>query len=269
MQQWLGFIGTELHKAIFIALLDPRAPEGAKTYAREKIPLRFGVLERHLTEHDFLLDHFSVADAYLAAILNWAPFVGLDLARWSAVQEYHKRLLKRPSIEKAVGEEWRMYQEEQRQRQLAKISSGGAMTKPAYTTTARVKGGRAGGQGRITSGELELQLQLPKELGGPGGAPNPEQLFAIGYAACFESVLSILGQRMKITADDAVIDSTVALIPIENGRFKLSVALDISLPSIGNAQQAADLVRMADQICPYSNAVRGNIEVALAVNGLP
>ena len=143
------------------------------------------------------------------------------------------------------------------------------MTKPAYTTTARVKGGRAGGQGRITSGELELELQLPKELGGPGGAPNPEQLFAIGYAACFESVLSILGQRMKITADDAVIDSTVALIPIENGRFKLSVALDISLPSIGNAQQAADLVRMADQICPYSNAVRGNIEVALAVNGAP
>ena len=269
LQQWLGFIGTELHKAIFIALLDPRAPEGAKTYAREKIPLRFGVLERHLTDHDFLLDRFSVADAYLAAILNWAPFVGLDLAQWSAVQEYHKRLLKRPSIEKAVGEEWRMYQEEQRQRQLAKISSGGAMTKPAYTTIARVKGGRAGGQGRITSGELELQLQLPKELGGPGGAPNPEQLFAIGYAACFESVLSILGQRMKITADDAVIDSTVALIPIENGRFKLSVALDISLPSIGNAQQAADLVRMADQICPYSNAVRGNIEVALAVNGAP
>jgi Ohr subfamily peroxiredoxin len=143
------------------------------------------------------------------------------------------------------------------------------MTKPAYSTTARVTGGRGGGQGTITSGELEVTLQLPKELGGPGGATNPEQLFAIGYAACFESVLSILGQRMNITADDAVIDSTVELIPIGNGRFKLGVELDISLPSIADTQQATHLVREAHQSCPYSNAVRGNIEVALIVNGAP
>ena len=102
---------------------------------------------------------------------------------------------------------------------------------------------------------------------GPCGATNPEQLFAIGYAACFETVLGLLGHRMNITADDAVIDSTVALVPIENGRFKLGVELDISLPSIADAQQASDLVRKADQICPYSNAVRGNIEVVLVVNG--
>lgn len=143
------------------------------------------------------------------------------------------------------------------------------MTKPAYSTTARVTGGRAGGQGTITSGELEVKLQLPKQLGGPGGATNPEQLFAIGYAACFESVLSMLGQRMNITADDAVIDSTVALIPIEKGRFKLGVELDISLPSIVDAQQANELVRKAHQTCPYSSAVRGNIDVALIVNGAP
>jgi osmotically inducible protein OsmC len=141
------------------------------------------------------------------------------------------------------------------------------MTKPAYTTTARVTGGRAGGQGTITSGEFAVKLQLPKELGGPGGATNPEQLFAIGYAGCLETVLGILGRRMNVIADDAVIDSTVALIPIENGRFKLGVELDISLPSIADARQAADLVRTAHQICPYSNAVRGNIEVALIVNG--
>ncbi len=143
------------------------------------------------------------------------------------------------------------------------------MTKPAYSTTARVTGGRAGGHGTITSGELEVELQLPKELGGPGGATNPEQLFAIGYAACLESVLGIVGQRMNITADDAVIDSTVALVAIENGRFKLGVELDISLPSVPDTQRAVDLVRTAHQICPYSNAIRGNVEVALMVNGVP
>ena len=143
------------------------------------------------------------------------------------------------------------------------------MTKPAYSTTARVTGGRAGGQGTITSGELEVKLQLPKELGGAGGATNPEQLFAIGYAACFETVLSMLARRMKITADDAVIHATVGLIPIENGRFKLGVELDISLPSIADTQRAADLVQEAHQTCPYSAAVRGNIDVALTVNGTP
>ncbi len=80
-------------------------------------------------------------------------------------------------------------------------------------------------------------------------------------------MLRILGQRMSLTADDAVIDSTVALIPIENGRFKLGVELDISLPSIADTQQAIDLVRRAHQTCPYSAAVRGNVEVALVVNG--
>lgn len=143
------------------------------------------------------------------------------------------------------------------------------MTKPAYSTTARVTGGRAGGRGTIKSGELEVGLRLPKELGGPGGATNPEQLFAIGYAACFETVLSILGQRMNIAADDAVIDSTVSLIPIEDGRFKLGVELRISLPSIADTQQATGLVRKAHQICPYSGAVRGNIDVSLIVNGAP
>ncbi|ABS27445.1 Ohr family peroxiredoxin [Anaeromyxobacter sp. Fw109-5] len=143
------------------------------------------------------------------------------------------------------------------------------MTRPAYRTTARVTGGRAGGRGAIEGGELAVELQLPKELGGPGGATNPEQLFAIGYAACFETVLGILGQRMNVAADDAVIDSTVALIPIENGRFKLGVELDISLPSIADTQQAAGLVRKAHDICPYSSAVRGNVEVALVVNGAP
>lgn len=145
----------------------------------------------------------------------------------------------------------------------------GTMRRPTYSTTARVIGGRAGGRGTVTGGEIEVELKLPRELGGPGGATNPEQLFAIGYAACFETVLGMLGRRMNLAADDAVIESTVALIPVENGRFELGVELDVSLPSIADAQQAADLVRKAHQICPYSNAVRGNVEVALSVNGAP
>jgi glutathione S-transferase len=116
LQQWLGFIGTELHKAIFIPLLDPAAPEGAKAYARGKIAQRFAVLDRHLEARQFLLDHFSVADAYLATVLNWARAVNVELAPWPVLLAYHRRLLERPSVARAVGEEWRMYQEVERVR---------------------------------------------------------------------------------------------------------------------------------------------------------
>jgi glutathione S-transferase len=116
LQEWLGFIGTELQKAVFVPLLDPKAPEGAKLYAREKAALRLGVLERHLSAHEFLLDRFTVADAYLATVLNWAASSGVDLADWPAVSAYHQRMLKRPSVAKAVGEERAMYQEEQKSR---------------------------------------------------------------------------------------------------------------------------------------------------------
>jgi glutathione S-transferase len=116
LQQWLGFIGTELHKAIFIPLLDAAAPEAAKAYARGKIALRFAVLDRHLERRQFLLDRFSVADAYLATVLNWTRAVGVELAPWPALLAYHGRLLKRPSVARAVGEEFRMYQDAERVR---------------------------------------------------------------------------------------------------------------------------------------------------------
>jgi glutathione S-transferase len=116
LQQWLGFIGTELHKAIFVPLLDPAAPEGAKTYARGKIALRFGVLEKYLEGRQFLLDDFSVADAYLATVLNWTRAVGVDLAPWPRLLAYHRHLLERPSVTRAVGEEWQMYQDLERRR---------------------------------------------------------------------------------------------------------------------------------------------------------
>ena len=119
LQQWLGFIGTELHKAIFVPLLDAKAVEQVKHYADEKVGLRLGLVERHLAEHDFLLDRFSIADIYLVTVLNWAATSGVDLKRWPVVRDYHHRLLKRPSIAKAVGEEWAMFQEEQARRTAA------------------------------------------------------------------------------------------------------------------------------------------------------
>jgi Ohr subfamily peroxiredoxin len=142
------------------------------------------------------------------------------------------------------------------------------MTRPSYTTHARVTGGRAG-HGRTSDGKLGVDLRLPKEFGGDGAGTNPEQLFAIGYAACFSSVLTLLGQRRKLEAADVIVDSTVTLIPQSDGTFRLGAALNVTLPSIADPGQAADLVRGAHELCPYSRATRGNVDVALAVNGAP
>jgi glutathione S-transferase len=110
LREWLGFIGTELHKAIFLPLLDPKASDEVKAYAREKIALRFGVLEKHLSGRDHLLDEFSVADAYLVTVLNWTRATGVSLAEWPTLQTYHQRLLKRPSVARAFAEEFALYQ---------------------------------------------------------------------------------------------------------------------------------------------------------------
>ncbi|WP_371502560.1 organic hydroperoxide resistance protein [Kitasatospora sp. NBC_00374] len=139
------------------------------------------------------------------------------------------------------------------------------MTKALYTAQAHVAGGRSG-HGRTDDGRLDLDLRQPRELGGDGEGANPEQLFAIGYAACFGATLALVGQRGKLTADDAEIDSSVSLIPVDGGRFQLGVELRISLPSVTD-EQAVELVGTAHQVCPYSNATRDNIEVALVVNG--
>ena len=141
------------------------------------------------------------------------------------------------------------------------------MAKPLYTAEAHVTGGRTQGHGRTTDGRLEVDLRQPKELGGDGEGTNPEQLFAIGYAACFATVLTLVGQRRNLNADDAAIDSRVTLAPSGNGALELAVELDIALPSIGDPEQCADLVRAAHQLCPYSKATRGNIDVTLVVNG--
>src|ERR1700754_3752903 len=141
------------------------------------------------------------------------------------------------------------------------------MAKVLYTAEAHVAGGRANGHGRSSDGALEVDLRAPTEMGGEGGGTNPEQLFAVGYAACFESALAGAARRAHIEAGAAETDSKVSLLPTGTGGFKLAVELDVTLPSITDETQAVDLVRTAHSICPYSNATRGNIDVTLTVNG--
>src|SRR5215207_7553650 len=119
LQQWLNFIGTELHKATYIPLLDEKAPAGAKDYAREKAALRLGYLDRHLDGREFLLDRFSVADAYLVTVLNWSQASGIELSQWPNVLAYFKRMTKRPSVARALAEERALYAEEMERRKAA------------------------------------------------------------------------------------------------------------------------------------------------------
>jgi osmotically inducible protein OsmC len=140
---------------------------------------------------------------------------------------------------------------------------------PLYTARAHVTGGRVDGHGRTSDGALEVDLRPPVESGGEGGGTNPEQLFAVGYAACFESALGAVARRQRIEVGDVAIDAQVSLIPTEDRRFILGVVLDVTLPSIEDPEQAAALVDAAHNVCPYSNATRGNIEVKLTANGQP
>ncbi len=141
------------------------------------------------------------------------------------------------------------------------------MTKTLYTAEAHVTGGRAEGHGRTSDGALEVDLRIPAEMGGPGGGTNPEQLFAVGYAACFEGALGVVARRAKADTRDAAIDSKVSLSPDGKGGFLLGVQLDVTLPSVADTATAVELVRAAHQVCPYSNATRGNIAVGLTANG--
>jgi lipoyl-dependent peroxiredoxin len=143
------------------------------------------------------------------------------------------------------------------------------MANTLYTARAHVTGGRAEGHGRSSDGQLEVDLRLPAEMGGSGGGTNPEELFAVGYAACFEGALGVVARRAKVEPGDVAIDSGVSLSPDGKGGFMLAVALDVTLPEIADAQTAVELVRAAHQVCPYSNATRGNIDVTLSANGAP
>jgi lipoyl-dependent peroxiredoxin len=138
--------------------------------------------------------------------------------------------------------------------------------KVLYTAEATVTGGRDEGHGRTSDGALDVQLRSPVELGGEGGGTNPEQLFAVGYAACFEGAIKAVARRRKLDADAVSIDSRVDFGPAEDRSFVIAVRLDVSLPGF-EEEQAAEIVRAAHSVCPYSNATRGNIDVALSANG--
>ncbi len=137
-----------------------------------------------------------------------------------------------------------------------------------YTAEAVVEGGRAG-HGRTTDGRLDVQLSAPAEMGGDGGpGTNPEQLFAIGYAACFQSALLGVAQGRGLDAGDCTITSRVGIGPTGHGGFGLQVSLDLHAPHLSPAE-AADLMDRAHERCPYSNATRGNIQVTLCIDGTP
>ena len=136
------------------------------------------------------------------------------------------------------------------------------MSKAIYTAEATVTGGRAHGHGRSSDGELDVQLRPP----GEGGGTNPEQLFAVGYAACFESAMGSVARRQKVEVGDVAIDSKVKLRAGEDRSFVIAVELDVTLPAV-EGDEAVELVRAAHAVCPYSNATRGNIDVALSVVG--
>ena len=136
------------------------------------------------------------------------------------------------------------------------------MADAIYTAAATARG--AGRNGEVTSsdGVIDESLAIPKEMGGPGGdKTNPEQLFAAGYSACFHSALQAVARQAKVQLPESTVSAEVSLYKQEVG-FQLGVALHVTLPGLEQAQ-ADELVAQAHQMCPYSNATRGNIEVAL------
>ncbi|GAA1695802.1 organic hydroperoxide resistance protein [Microbacterium sediminicola] len=135
-----------------------------------------------------------------------------------------------------------------------------------YTAKAHVKGGR-NGHGRTDDGILDLDLKRPGAMGGDGGATNPEQLFAIAYGACFEGALAAVARRTRVDVGQTSVDSTVELHSREDGTFGIEVELAVTLPGVTDAETAKDLVAQAHLVCPYSNALRGNVDVVLSANG--
>jgi glutathione S-transferase len=120
LHQWLCFIGTELHKALFVPLLAKTAPAEMKAYVLEKGLSRLDYLNHYLKGREFLLDHFSVADAYLVTVINWTMATPpIDLSKWPDIKAYYERTLKRPSVAKAIAEEFELYRAEQARHKAA------------------------------------------------------------------------------------------------------------------------------------------------------
>ena len=133
-----------------------------------------------------------------------------------------------------------------------------------YTAVATATGDGRNGHVRSDDGLVDTDVRMPAGLGGPGGATNPEQLFAAGYAACFHSAVKVVARREKLDVDGTEITARVSIGSDGAGGFGLAVELDLHAPNLDKAA-AQDLLEKAHQVCPYSNATRGNIDVVLAV----
>ena len=131
-----------------------------------------------------------------------------------------------------------------------------------YTAVATATGEGRNGHTRTDDGQVDFDLAVPREMGGPGGGTNPEQLFAAGYAACFHGALKLVARQRKATITDSAVTAEVGIGPDDAGGFALEVTLRVELGGIDQAA-AEQLVEAAHQVCPYSNATRGNVPVTL------
>lgn len=134
-----------------------------------------------------------------------------------------------------------------------------------YSTEALATG--AGRDGHVTTvdGRIDMDLAVPKEMGGSGDGANPEQLFAAGYSACFHSALQAVARAQQVKLEDTSVGARVSIGSNGEGGFELAVHLEVTVPNLPH-DEARALVEAAHQVCPYSNATRGNIEVTLAVS---
>jgi osmotically inducible protein OsmC len=135
---------------------------------------------------------------------------------------------------------------------------------PIYTATAHSTGDGRTGHVASDDGFIDLDLHIPTEMGGPGGATNPEELFAAGYAACFHSAMKLVAGQKKLNVDGTQVSASIGIGPLADGGFGLNAALVIYAPNL-DRPTAQSLADAAHQVCPYSNATRGNIEVTVSV----
>ena len=131
-----------------------------------------------------------------------------------------------------------------------------------YTAEALATGGGRDGHVRTSDGLLDTDVRIPKEMGGAGGAPNPELLFAAGYAACFHSALKMVARTRKTAIEDSAVTAEVGIGQLDSGGFGLTVALHAEIGGVDQAT-ADELVAAAHEVCPYSNATRGNVDVTV------
>ncbi|GAA1486893.1 organic hydroperoxide resistance protein [Brachybacterium fresconis] len=137
--------------------------------------------------------------------------------------------------------------------------------KTLYTAESLSTGSGRDGHVRTVEGAVDLDMATPTAMGGSGGGANPEQLFAAGYAACFHSALTLVAGRAKADVTDSTVGARVHIGPDDTGGFQLAVELEVVIPNLPQ-QTAQELADAAHEVCPYSNATRGNIEVTVSVS---